>query len=70
MKILEALASENIRVSKGSRWLIMEKGLFYVYEQHYRKVTPICIYEGIDEETAVQHMLEGEPETQNALENN
>lgn len=36
MKIIEALESENLRLSNGNRWLIVDdKGMFCVYERRH-----------------------------------
>jgi len=59
MKILEALAKKNIKVLFGNRWLIQEIGIYHVFEHKFRKVTDTEIYSGVDEDTAVKHLLEG-----------
>ena len=60
MKILEALASKNLMVVNGNRWLVLRGGTFTVFEHKFRKVTDVQIYSGADEETAVKFLIEGD----------
>lgn len=60
MKILEALASKNLMVVNGNRWLVLRNGSFTVFEHKFRKVTDIQIYSGVDEEAAVKFLIEGD----------
>ena len=59
MKIMEALAEKNIKLLFGNRWLILENGVYHVFEHKFRKVTDTEIYSGVEEETAVRLLLEG-----------
>ena len=59
MKIMEALASKNLMLVNGNRWLVLRKGAFIVFEHHMRKVTDTQLYQGENEDTAVQFLLEG-----------
>ena len=61
MKIMDALATKNLMLVNGNRWLVLRNGLFTVFEHHLKKVTDKQIYQGEDEETAVQMLLEGLP---------
>lgn len=60
MRIMEALATLNIKLLFGNRWLIYEEGTYYVFEHKFRKVTDTTIYQGQDEETAVRFLIEGQ----------
>ena len=59
MKIMEALAKENVKILFGSRWLIQESGIFYVYLHKVKRTTDVNLYTGSDEETAVRFLIEG-----------
>jgi len=59
MRIMEALETKNIKILFNNRWLILEKGIFHVFEHKLRKVTDIEIYSGASEETAVRFLIEG-----------
>lgn len=59
MKIMEALAKENLMLVNGRRWLVLRNGAFIVFEHHLRKVTDAQLYHGEDEESAVRFLLEG-----------
>ncbi len=59
MKIMEALASKNLMLVNGNRWLVLRKGAFMVFEHRMRKVTDTRLYQGENEDTAVQFLLEG-----------
>jgi hypothetical protein len=59
MKLLEAIASEDLRVAYRTRWLIIERDQYYVYELVLKKATPLTLYAGSDEEIAVKFLLEG-----------
>jgi hypothetical protein len=59
MKIMVALATKNIKLLFANRWLVMENGIYHVFEHRLRKVTDIQIYEGADEEIAVRFLIEG-----------
>ncbi len=59
MKIMEALAKENLMLVNGRRWLVLRNGAYIVFEHHLRKVTDARLYQGEDEETAVRFLLEG-----------
>lgn len=59
MKIMEALARENIKLLFANRWLILEGGIYYVYEHKARRTTDVNLYKGTDEETAVRFLIEG-----------
>lgn len=59
MKIMEALATKNIKLLFGNRWLILENGIYHVFEHRLRKVTDNEIYKGSDEESAVRVLIEG-----------
>ncbi len=61
MKIMEALANKNLMLVNGNRWLVLHNGLYTVFEHHLKKVTDKQLYQGADEETAVQALLEGLP---------
>ena len=60
MKILEALASKNLMLVSGNRWLVLRNGSFTVFEHKFRKVTDVQIYTGTDEDIAVRYLIEGE----------
>jgi hypothetical protein len=64
MKIVQALAEKNIKLLFGNRWLILENGIYHVFEHKFRKVTDSEIYNGGDEETAVRVLLEGSRDSQ------
>lgn len=59
MRVMDALAQKNIKLLFGNRWMILESGVFHVFEHRFRKVTDTEIYTGVDEEIAVKHLLEG-----------
>jgi len=59
MKIMEALASKNLMLVNGKRWLVIRNGAFIVFEHHMRKVTDAQLYRGEDEDEAVRFLLEG-----------
>lgn len=63
MKILEALEEKNVMLVNGNRWLVLNSGIFKVFEHRFRKVTDVEIYSGDNEETAVQILIEGAPES-------
>lgn len=60
MKLMEALASKNLMVVNGNRWLVFRNGSFTVFEHKFRKVTDVQIYNGTDEESAVKLLVEGD----------
>jgi hypothetical protein len=59
MKIMEALTKETLKLVYSNRWLVLEKGIFYVFEQKFRKATALKIFKGADEEIAVRFLIEG-----------
>ena len=59
MRVMEALATKNIKLLYGNRWLILEKDIYHVFEQKFRKVTDAEIYTGTSEETAIRFLTEG-----------
>jgi hypothetical protein len=59
MKIMDALATKNIKLLFANRWFVMENGIYHVFEHRLHKVTDIKIYEGTDEEIAVRFLIEG-----------
>ena len=59
MRIMEALATKNIKLLYGNRWLIQENGIYHVFEHKFRKVTDTEIHLGSDEETAVKFLIDG-----------
>jgi len=59
MRVMEALATKNIKLLYGNRWLILENEIYHVFEHKFRKVTDTEIYTGTDEETAVMVLIEG-----------
>jgi len=63
MKIMEALASKNLMLVNGNRWLVMNDGIYTVFEHRFRKVTDLQLFSGVDEETAVQFLIEGNPKS-------
>lgn len=63
MRLMEALAAKNIKLLYGNRWLILENGIYHVFEHKFRKVTDTEIYKGSDEETAVRVLIEGTENT-------
>jgi predicted secreted acid phosphatase len=63
MRIMEALATKNIKILFGKRWLILENGIYHVFEHKFRKVTDTEIYTGTDEETSVRFLIEGSENT-------
>ena len=65
MKIMEALAEKNIKLLFGNRWLILDNGIYHVFEHKFRKVTDTEIYTGIGEETAVSFLIEGNESSRN-----
>ena len=60
MKIMEALASKNLMLVNGNRWLVMNDGIFTVFEHRFRKVTDVQLFSGEDEESAVRFLIEGD----------
>ena len=58
MKIMEALAIKNIKILFSNRWLILENGIYHVFEHKLRKVTDTEIYTGTSEETAVRFLID------------
>lgn len=63
MNIMEALASKNLMLVNGNRWLVMNDGSYTVFEHRFRKVTDLQLYSGVDEETAVRFLIEGNPKS-------
>lgn len=61
MTIIEALATENIRISNGERWLVAEvingKTWFTIQERKHRAKNVRCVTETTDEEKAVAFLL-------------
>jgi hypothetical protein len=62
MKIMEALATKNLMLVNGNRWLVLRETTFTVFEHHFHKVTDSQLYSGTDEESAVKILLEGLPQ--------
>ena len=59
MRVMEALATNNIKLLYGNRWLILEKDIYHVFEHKFRKITDTEIYTGTSEETAIRFLTEG-----------
>lgn len=57
MKILEALEKENIRLSNGDKWLIIDEGEFIVHQKKNGKKTVKTVYKGTSEEEAIKNLL-------------
>ena len=60
MTISEALKNENLRVSNGDRWLVIDKERYEVYGYIYyksRSKKPIILIETTDEAKAVAVLL-------------
>ena len=64
MKILEALEERNVMLVNGNRWLVLNNGIYKVFEHKFRKVTDVEIYTGESEEAAVRLLVEGSPESE------
>ena len=64
MRIMEAVATKNIKLLYGNRWLILENEIYHVFEHKLRKVTDTEIYTGNSEETAVRFLIEGSVDSQ------
>ncbi|MBA4376470.1 MAG: hypothetical protein C0401_09910 [Anaerolinea sp.] len=60
MNIMEALASKNIKLLNCNRWLVLNAGIYTVFEHRFRKATDVKIYEGENEEDAVRFLIDGE----------
>lgn len=58
--ILEALGQSGVRMSCGYRWLVMDRGMFEVYERRPYQHNTILLYQGNDESLAVLHLLSDE----------
>jgi len=57
MKIVEALKSQNIRISAGTRWLVWGDDAWEVSSRGYNKRTSKLIIITEDEEKAVRYLL-------------
>jgi hypothetical protein len=62
MSILEVLKNENVRLSAGNRWLVIDElyslmGEFVVYESKYRQKGVREIYRGTDESEACKILI-------------
>lgn len=58
MNIKDCLRKENLRVSNGDKWLVIDdNGEYVVYEHKYRTSSGTEIYRGYNEEKAVSYLI-------------
>jgi recombinational DNA repair protein RecR len=58
MNIIEALKTQNARVSYGNKWLVVtEDEMFRVYEHPYRAKKAMCLIQTDSEDEAIEELL-------------
>ena len=58
MTVYDLLKEATVRISTGSKRLVYEEGIWYVYQNRYQRGGVKQLYFGDSESTAVKIMLE------------
>ena len=61
MNIYKALRENNLRITNGERWLVIDENFqFIVYERTYMKKNSTVLYSGTNEDVACEFLVDGD----------